>query len=152
MCPGSFQGLLLGSDYVTFNEIRRDIELIFGQYRKHKYYTLFSNNYNTSITSTIDEVGGGRSNKTSDKVADAAVRIADKKIEAEEFVEIVENAVNSLPDLEKQLIELRYMSRDHDYINDYTVYEVKMFISAPYYDKLRKRAFNRLYLMLSDVV
>lgn len=135
---------------MMFNEIRRDIELIFEQYRKHKYYTLFIDTVNVSVTSRIDEVGGGKSNRTSDNVADEAIKLADEKMEAERFVRLVEQAVDQLPDIEKELIKLRYMSRNHNYINDYTVYEVKMHISAPYYDKLRKRAFNKLYIMLSN--
>lgn len=137
---------------MTFNKIRSEIELIFDQYRKHKYYTLFKSDYNTSITSSVDEIGGGRSNQISDKVGDAAIRIADEKVEAAEFVDLVEQAVDQLPDVEKELIKLRYMSRNHNYINDYTVYEVKMFISAPYYYKLRERAFNSLHTMLGDLV
>src|SRR5699024_10823307 len=118
----------------------------------HKYYTLFMSDINISITSKIDTVGGGRSNKTSDKTADAAIKLADKKVEAEKYVEIVERAVEQLPEIERELIQYRYMGRDHQYINDYTVYEVKLFVSAPYYNKLRERAFNKLYMMLCNLV
>lgn len=137
---------------MTFNEMRQEIERIFNEYRRHKYYTLFITDYNTSITSTIDKVGGGRSNKTSDKVGDAAIKIIDEKEEAKRYVEVVERAVEQLPEIERELIRLRYMSRNHDYITDYTVYEVKMFISAPYYYKVRERAFNNLSVMLHDLV
>lgn len=137
---------------MTFNEMRQEIERIFNEYRRHKYYTLFITDYNTFITSTIDKVGGGRSNKTSDKVGDAAIKIIDEKEEAKRYVEVVERAVEQLPEIERELIRLRYMSRNHDYITDYTVYEVKMFISAPYYYKVRERAFNNLSVMLHDLV
>lgn len=137
---------------MTFNEMRQEIERVFNEYRRHKYYTLFITDYNTSITSTIDKVGGGRSNKTSDKVGDAAIKIIDEKEEAKRYVEVVERAVEQLPEIERELIRLRYMSRNHDYITDYTVYEVKMFISAPYYYKVRERAFNNLSVMLHDLV
>lgn len=137
---------------MTFNEMRQEIECIFDKYRKHKYYTLFITDYNTSITSTIDEVGGGKSNQTSDKVGNAAVKIIDKRQEAKKYVEIVESAVSTLPEIEKELIKKRYMSRNHDYITDYTVYEVEMFISAPYFYKVRERAFSSLYVMLSGLV
>lgn len=137
---------------MTFNDIRSEIELIFERYRRHKYYTLFLNDYSTSITSSIDTVGGGRSNLTSDKVGDTAVKIADKKKEAQEYVSLIEQAVDRLPEMEKELIKLRYMSRDHDYFSDYTIYEVKMFISAPYYYKLRERAFSNLYVMFNGLV
>ena len=110
--------------------------------------------HNTSVTSSIDEIGGGRSNKTSDKVADHVVRTIDKQEYAKRFVKTVEKAVDRLPNIEKQLISLRYMTKDHEYINDYTIYEIRMDppISAPYYDKVRQRAFSRLFLMLGKLV
>lgn len=137
---------------VTFNEIRQDIECIFEEYRKHKYYTLFIDTVNVSVTSKIDEVGGGRSNKITDNVADTAIKLADKKQEALEFVEKVERAVDQLPDIERDIIKLRYMSKNHNYINDYTVYESKLFISKPTYIKVRNRAFESLYKMLVDLL
>lgn len=152
MCPGFPRACFLGVMKVTFNEMRQDIECIFSKYRKHKYYTLFITDYSTSITSSIDKIGGGRSNKTSDKVGDAAIKIIDKKEEAKRYVEVVEQAVESLPEIEKELIKQRYMSRNHDYITDYTVYEIKMFISAPYYYKVRERAFSNLSVMLQDLI
>lgn len=136
---------------MTFNKIRQDIESIFKQYRKHKYYTLFIDTFNVSVTSHIDEIGGGRSNQISDKVANAAIKLADKKLEAKEFVNLVERAVDQLPDIEKELIKKRYMSRNHNYINDYTVYEVKLPMSANTYRKIRNEAFEKLYTMLFHI-
>ena len=137
---------------MTFNEMRKEIERIFNEYRRHKYYTLFITDYNTSITSTIDKVGGGRSNKTSDKVGDAAIKIMDEKEEAKRYVEVVERAVEQLPEIERELIRLRYMSRNHDYITDYTVYEVKMHVSDKTFRKIRHQAFMKLYNMLYDFI
>lgn len=135
---------------MTFDEIRRDIELIFEQYRKHKYYTLFIDTVNVSVTSSIDEIGGGRSNEISDKVGNAAIKLADEKLEARKVVELVEKAVDQLPDIEKELIQLRYMSKNHYYMNDYTVYEFKLDdpISPKTYRKIRERAFKKLHTML----
>lgn len=132
--------------------MRREIERIFDIYRKHKYYTLFMSDINVSITSTINEIGGSSGNSISDQTADTAIKIADKKKEAHDYVMKVEQAVEQLPDIERDLIQYRYMSKNHQYINDYTVYEVKLFISAPHYDKLRKRAFDKLYVMLNDLI
>src|SRR5690625_1985906 len=137
---------------VTYNEIRQDIELIFDEYRKHKYYTLFIDTVNVSVTSKIDEIGGGRSNKISDNVANEAIKLADKKQEAREFVEQVEQAVDQLPEIEKELITLRYMSRNHNYISDYTVYEVNMHISDKTYRKIRERAFKKIHTMLNSEI
>lgn len=105
-----------------------------------------------SITSKIDEVGGGRSNKTSDKTADAAIKLVDEKAKAERYVDIVERAVEQLPEIERKLIEYRYMTRNHDYISDYTVYEVKYPMSDKTYRKLRSRAFTRLFTMLASII
>lgn len=129
-------------------EKRKELELIFEQYRKHKFYTLFMSDVNVKITSKIDEVGGGRSNDTSDQTANAAIRVADKKAEAKELVERIEKAVEQLPDLEQRIIKLRYMCKDHNYISDYTVYEYKLPMSPNTYRKIRKQAFEKLYTML----
>ncbi len=128
--------------------MRKEIELIFDEYRKHKYYTLFMSDINVSITSKYDDIGGGRSNRTSDFTADAAIKLADEKQEAKEFVEKIETAVNQLPEIEKDIIKLRYMSRNHNYISDYTIYEVKVPMSKPTYIKIRDRAFESLHKML----
>src|SRR5690606_20829872 len=126
----------------------KELELIFDKYRKHKYYTLFMSDINVSITSKYDDIGGGRSNNISDQTANVAIELADKKQEAKEFVECVERAVEQLPDIEKDIIKLRYMSRNHNYISDYTIYEVEIPMSKPTYIKIRERAFEALYKML----
>lgn len=128
--------------------MKQTIERIFSTYRKHKYYTLFMSDYNINITTKIDEVGGGSSNQTSDQTANIAIKLADKKQEVKEFVERVEAAVEQLPKIERDLIKHRYMTRDYNYISDYTVYETKLFISKPTYIKVRDRAFKKLYNML----
>src|SRR5690625_981354 len=127
---------------------KKQIEFLFSIYRKHKYYTLFMSDVNVSITSYIDEIGGGKSNQTSDQTANAAVKLADKKQEAKEYIDKVEQAVEQLPDIEKRIIQLRYMCKDYDYISDYTIYEVKIPMSDKTYRKLRDEAFKKLYLML----
>ena len=104
--------------------------------------------YNINVTSKIDDVGGGRSNKTSNPTADTAIKLADEKQEALEFVEKVEQAVEQLPDIEKRIIQLRYMCKDYDYISDYTIYEVRVPMSDKTYRKIRNRAFKKLHKML----
>lgn len=157
MCPGKLGHLHIlttkkGVMYLTFNKIRYDIELIFEQYRKHKYYTLFKTDVNVSVTSNIDRVGGGKSNKISDNVAKEAIKLVEEKAEAKRFVTLVEKAVEQLPDIEKELIQLRYMSNNHDYINDYTVYEVMIPMSAKTYRMIRERAFSKLFVMFSSLI
>lgn len=135
---------------MKFNDIRCEIELAFDKYRKHKYYTLFINDYNTSVTSITDDIGGGRTNRTSDKVADHVIKMISKKEEAIEYVDRIERAVEQLPPTEKELIKLRYMSKNYNYISDYTVYEIEMNppISRPTYIKIRERAFNSIYNLI----
>lgn len=133
---------------LDFKMIRPEIEKIFDVYRRHKYYTLFKDDINVSITSHIDKIGGGRSNVISDQTANAAIKRADEKSEAEEYVSYIEFAVDQLPDIEKELIQERYMCRDHHYISDYTVYKIKMRISDKTYSTVRERAFENLYTML----
>lgn len=131
------------------NKKRSEIECIFDQYRTHKFYTLFKQSYETNVTSQIDEIGGGRSNEIGDKVASAAIKAADEQAEAKQFVYLIESAVNQLPEIEKNIIEYRYMSKNHNYISDYTVYEVHIPMSDKTYRKIRSRAFEKLSKMLS---
>lgn len=133
---------------LDFNAIRPEIEKVFDIYRTHKYYTLFKDEVNTPITSHIDKIGGGRSNKISDQTASVAVETIYLKAEAKKIVELVEKAVSQLPDVEQTLIKHRYMSRNHIYINDYMVYQDKMYISPKTYRKVREMAFEKLYIML----
>src|SRR5690625_188321 len=139
-----------GVMHLKFNDVRCEIELIFEEYRKHKYYTLFMNDYDTSVTSQIDDIGGGRSNETSDKVGNHVIRALDRKQEAMDYVVMIEQAVERLPDAEREIIKKRYMTKNHDYISDYTVYEIGMDppMSAKTYRKIREEAFNKLYIMI----
>jgi len=136
---------------LNFNEIRSEIELIFEEYRKHKYYTLFMRDYSTSVTSQIDDIGGGRSNETSDKVGNHVIQELDQKQRAREHVEMIEQAVEQLPDVEKEIIIKRYMTKNHDYISDYTVYEADMNppISRPTYIKFRNKAMITLHKVVA---
>lgn len=68
-----------------------------------------------------------------------------------EFVQLIEGVVMNLPDIERELIEKRYMDRNTDYIIDRNVYEFKMDtpIVAATYIKIRTRAFNNIIMMLN---
>jgi len=140
-----------GVMHLKFNDVRCEIELIFEEYRKHKYYTLFMNDYDTSVTSQIDDIGGGRSNETSDKVGNHVIRALDRKQEAMDYVVMIEQAVERLPDAEREIIKKRYMTKNHDYISDYTVYEVGMDppVSRPTYIKIRNKAITTLHNLVA---
>lgn len=131
-------------------DIRKQIEDIFKEYRRHKYYTLFMESIEPSITSSIDEIGGGQSNMVGDKVGNAAIKYVDTKEEAKRYVDLIERSVEQLPSIEKELITIRYMSKDYNYMNDFQVYNNRMTepISAPYYNKVRARAIDKLAAML----
>lgn len=66
------------------------------------------------------------------------------------FCENVECVVNALPDIEAELIRERYLCIDSEYITDETVYKERMDppISAPTYNKVRERAFEKIYTTL----
>lgn len=127
---------------------RADLELVFEKYRKHKYYTIYKDDVNVSITSHIDDVGGGKSNETSDQTASVAIKRVEEVKEAYDFIDRVEKAVEQLPDLERQVVKERYMCRNYKYINDYTVYESRVPMSRPTFAKVRNRAFDALITML----
>lgn len=79
---------------------------------------------------TFEEIGCGQSHNISDQTTSVAIKVADKKQGAREFVRLVEQVVS---DVERGLIQHRYISRNHNYINDYKVYEEKIFVSAKTY-------------------
>src|SRR5699024_9691424 len=89
---------------LEYEQIRPRIEKIFEVYRRHKYYTMFMSDYYTNITSQIDEVGGGKTNQTSDKVAQTAIKIAQENKDVINFLELVELAVEQLPKVERVLV------------------------------------------------
>lgn len=127
--------------------MKQTIERIFSTYRKHKYYTLFLVDYDTQVTTNYDRVGG-RSNSIPDQTANTAIKLADTKTEAKEYVEQIERAVEQLPELEQKVIRYRYMCKDYDYISDYYVYNFQVPMSANTYRKVRNRAFRKLHDML----
>lgn len=66
------------------------------------------------------------------------------------FCKEIERAVDSLPAMEKELIELRYMDLESDYITNQDIYEsrLKQPISRPHYSKIRNRAIMKLAPLL----
>ncbi len=70
--------------------------------------------------------------------------------EASDFIEVIERAVNNLPDVEQELIEKRYMVKNAAYVTDRNIYQFKMTvpIAVPRYMKIRTRAFESIAIML----
>jgi DNA-directed RNA polymerase specialized sigma subunit len=71
-------------------------------------------------------------------------RYADGVQQRIKFIELIEQTVNRLPILEKQLVSERYLVQTADYIHDYQVYKDIMQISNMTYSKIRAQAFKRL--------
>src|SRR5690625_7891987 len=105
-----------GVMHLNFNDVRCEIELIFEDYRKHKYYTLFMNDYDTSVTSQIDDIGGGRSNETSDKVDNHVIRALDHKQEAMYYVVMIDIAEERITDATREII--KRSKRNNNQVNN----------------------------------
>lgn len=131
---------------------QKAVEAALEKYRIFKYIAF--DEKEVSVTSHIDDVGGGRSNQTSDSTADVAISNSDEKERRMKYCERVERAVKRLPRLERFLIEERYMTVDSEYITDYNVYNFKFQppISHVTYSNIRWKAFYKLALNLNIAV
>lgn len=131
---------------------QKAVEAALEKYRIFKYITY--DDKEVSVTSHIDEIGGGKSNLTSDKTADVAIHNADEKERRRQYCERIERAVKRLSKMERFLIEERYMSEEAEYITDYNVYCHKFQppISHMTYYKIRWKAFYKLALNLNIAV
>lgn len=65
-----------------------------------------------------------------------------------DYIQKVDQALERLPEEERELITLRYLQIDSEYITDQSVHQ-KIGISGPHYIKVRDRAFYKLIHMLS---
>jgi len=132
----------------TQEAVERDLET----YRLYKYLTYEERE--ASITSTFDDIGGGRANTISDQTGSIAIHNVDEQQRRRRYCERIERAVKRLPPMERFLIEERYMADDSEYITDYNVYCFKFQppISATTYDKIRWKAFYKLALNLNIAV
>lgn len=122
------------------------------RYRLFKYLAFDEREAGT--TSHMDDIGGGRSNLTSDQTASIALYNADEQERRRKYCERIERAVRRLPPMERLLIEERYLCNDSEYLTDYNVYCFKFQppISAMTYSKIRWKAFYRLALNLNVAV
>jgi DNA-directed RNA polymerase specialized sigma subunit len=71
-------------------------------------------------------------------------RYADGVQQQIKFIELIEQTVNRLPKLEKQLVTERYLVESADYIHDYQIYNDIMQISNMTYSKIRAQAFEKI--------
>ncbi|AJK89656.1 MULTISPECIES: ArpU family phage packaging/lysis transcriptional regulator [Lysinibacillus] len=125
--------------------VERELE----RYRIFKYLTFEEKE--AATTSRLDEIGGGKSNLTSDQTGSVAIYNVDEQSERRKYCDRIERAVKRLPPMERFLIESRYMADDAEYLTDMKVYCFKFQppISATTYDKIRWKAFYKLALDLN---
>lgn len=127
-------------------EIKATVEEAFSKYRLYRGVFL---KRQASVTANYDRESVMTSNIT-DSTADTSIYNVDGQRNRTLFCERVEQAVESLPEKERFLIEQRYMCEDADYVTDYQVYcfEFNPPISERTYAKIRERAFIKLTLLL----
>lgn len=133
-------------------ETQKSVESALEKYRIFKYIAF--NEREASITSNIDEIGGGKSNLTSDQTGNVAISNVDQQEHRRKYCLNIERAVKRLPRMERFLVEERYMSEESEYITDYNVYCFKFQppISAMTYANIRWKAFYKLALNLNIAV
>ncbi|QJT71681.1 ArpU family transcriptional regulator [Psychrobacillus phage Spoks] len=133
---------------VTQAAVERELE----RYRLFKYLSFEERE--VTITSHMDDIGGGTSNITSDQTGNVAVSNAVEQEVRRKYCDRVERAVRRLPPMERFLIETRYLADDAEYLTDMKVYCFKFQppISATTYDKIRWKAFYKLALDLNIAV
>ncbi|KYC92227.1 hypothetical protein B4102_3768 [Heyndrickxia sporothermodurans] len=133
-------------------ETQRAVESALEKYRLFKYLTFEERE--AATTSHMDDVGGGRSNLTSDQTGSIALYNVAEQEHRKKYCDFIERSVKRLPPMERFLIETRYMSNDAEYITDYNVYchKFKPPISHVTYGKIRWKAFYRLALNLNIAV
>lgn len=131
---------------------QKEVEAALEKYRIFKY--VYFDEREADITSTLDDVGGGRSNLLSDQTGNIAVHNVDEKEKRRRYCERIERSVKRLPKMERFLIEERYMSEESEYITDYNVYNQKFQppIAAMTYASIRWKAFYKLALNLNIAV
>lgn len=80
-------------------------------------------------------------------IGDSDVRVKDER---RAFVERVEQAVDSLPQPERDLIQRRYQSSESKYLKDHVVYK-ELNIKPGKYGYYRNKAFVKLAIVLELV-
>ena len=131
---------------------QKSVENALLDYRLYKHLTF--DEREASVTSSIDEIGGGKSNLTSDQTGAIATWNVDQQRARSEYCKKIEQVVKRLPTTEKFLVEERYMSVESEYLTDYNVYCFKFDppISAMTYAAIRWKAFYKLALSLEIAI
>lgn len=128
--------------------VKLKVEEALEKYRMCKY--LAFEERQASITASYEAREHGPTNVTSDQTAQTAIYNVDTQAYRKAYCERIERAVRRLPGPERQIIELRYMTTDTDYITDQHVYDFKLEppMSAPTYIRIRDLAMYKIYLIM----
>lgn len=127
---------------------QQKVEAMFEDYRLYKY--LDYEEREAAITTNLEPRYHGPTNVNSDSTADIAIYNVDQKNIRKKFCEKIEEAVGRLPEKERFLIQVRYMSVDSEYLRDYEVYErFDPPISDKTYTRIRWGAIKKLALKLN---
>ncbi len=129
------------------------VEAALEKYRIYKYLSFDARQ--ASITAAYSDMPRrSPTNVTSDQTASIAIYNTDQATYRQDYCDRVERAVQRMPQMERFLIEQRYLTTESDYITDQRVYELIFDppISWPTYSKIRWRAFHKLALDLQIVV
>lgn len=115
------------------------------KYRMYKFLT-DDDDREASITAGYNERFHGATNVTSDQTADIAIHNVDRQAQRKWYCERIERVVRRMPRMERFLIEERYLTKEHDYITDYYVYNqvFQPALSEGKYGKIRWKAFYKL--------
>lgn len=159
LIPGRPLKIEGGNTFMSFElpeldrkETQKAVEAALEKYRIFKYITF--DEKEASVTSHIDEIGGGKSNLTSDQTGSIAISNVDQQEYRKRYCFRMERAVQRLPRMERFLVEERYMGEESEYITDYNVYcfKFKPPISPMTYSSIRWKAFYKLALNLNIAV
>ncbi|HZG81770.1 MAG TPA: ArpU family phage packaging/lysis transcriptional regulator [Brevibacillus sp.] len=128
--------------------IRKSVEAALERYRLFKHFAFEEKE--ASVVRSYEINYSGKTNRTSDQTGATAIHNVDAQAARQAYCDLVERAVNRLPNMEKLLIQERYLGADYEYITDYSVYCHKFDppISEGTYTKIRQRAMQKLFSML----
>lgn len=95
----------------------------------------------------------GPTNKRSDQTAKAAIFNVEEERKREVLCNLIDTALERLPEKERFLIEHRYTGKDSEYMTDWKLYSFIFDppISEPTFTKIRNRAMIKLALALGII-
>jgi ArpU family phage transcriptional regulator len=130
------------------------VEAALEKYRIYKYLYIIEERESSTTAAYSDMPRSSPTNVTSDQTANIAVHNVDSQAYREEYCKRVERAVKRMPRMESFLIESRYMTKEHDYITDYYVYNFAFQppMSGGKYATIRWKAFYKFASIMNLLV